>query len=55
MPNIAACFPWAVPPLYSMAALMGKNLGVLSYAVVAVTSVAGIIATVAWWRFADHT
>ncbi len=55
MPNIAAYFPWAVPPLYSVAALSGKDIGSLSYLVAAFTGIAGIGATLAWWRFADHT
>jgi ABC-2 type transport system permease protein len=55
LPAIAAYFPWAVPPLYSMAALAGHSTDTISFAVVALTGVAGIGATLAWWRFADHT
>ena len=55
LPHIAAYFPWAVPPLYSTAALAGKNLNIISFLAVALTGIAGIGATLAWWRFADHT
>jgi ABC-2 type transport system permease protein len=55
MPNIAAYFPWAVPPLYCMSALAGNSLNTASYLVVILTGAAGTGATLAWWRFADHT
>jgi ABC-2 type transport system permease protein len=53
-------FPWTVPMLYSGAAetLTGKvaaPLGLISYILVGVVSVASLILTSAWWRYADQT
>jgi ABC-2 type transport system permease protein len=46
-------FPWAV------AGLAGTNgpetLGIGSYALVLITALAGILCTLAWWRYADQT
>ena len=46
-------FPWAVPMLY---AGMSKSahLGPASYAVVIVTGLVGVLATWAWWQWADQ-
>lgn len=44
-------FPWAIPGLYSQ----GENLGIVSYVIVVLTSVAGIAGTVLWWELADQT
>ena len=44
-------FPWAVPALY----VQGENLGIVSYTLVMVTSVAGLVATIFWWKWADQT
>jgi len=44
-------FPWAVPALYAM----GKNpLTSASYWIVSLTSLAGIVGTYLWWKYADH-
>jgi ABC-2 type transport system permease protein len=44
-------FPWAVPGLYAQ----GKSvLAPISYCIVLVTGVAGMIATYFWWKFADQ-
>jgi ABC-2 type transport system permease protein len=49
-------FPWSVPALFSGLAGPGATLlGVPSHALVALTSLAGIVATFVWWRRADHT
>jgi len=49
-------FPWSIPALY---AGLGQNQGVdldaLSYTIVGLTSLAGLIATFLWWHYADHT
>jgi ABC-2 type transport system permease protein len=51
-----AWFPWSVPPLFAgLAGPRGELLGLQSYALVAATSVAGLLATFAWWTFADQT
>ena len=49
-------FPWAVPALFSGAAgPRGELIGVHSYIVVILASLAGLIATFYWWRNADQT
>ena len=53
-------FPWNIPMLYSGAAqaLSGKappQLGFISYLLVVLPGIIGIIVTGAWWRYADQT
>ena len=53
-------FPWIVPSLFSGAAeaLTGKvaaPLGPISYILVVLVGVLGLIVTSAWWRYADQT
>jgi ABC-2 type transport system permease protein len=51
-----AWFPWSVPALFSgMTGPRADVLGVSSYVLVGLTSLAGGVATVVWWRRADHT
>ncbi|UCH62801.1 MAG: ABC transporter permease [Fidelibacterota bacterium] len=48
-------FPWSVPVLLSgMAGPRAEQVGMHSYIVVLLTSIAGIAATFAWWRSADQ-
>lgn len=47
-------FPWAVPVLYSNVA-SPTNLGVVSYVIVVLTGLLGVLGTILWWRHADHT
>jgi ABC-2 type transport system permease protein len=44
-------FPWTIPGLYSQ----GENLGIVSYVIVILTSVAGVVGTLTWWELADQT
>ncbi len=44
-------FPWAVPGLYSQAKI---PLPAISYWVVSLTSLAGMVGTYLWWKFADQ-
>lgn len=44
-------FPWSIPALYSQ----GETLGMVSYAIVFLTGLAGIAATFIWWELADQT
>jgi ABC-2 type transport system permease protein len=44
-------FPWSIPALYSQ----GENLGIVSYVIIILTSVAGIAGTLIWWELADQT
>ena len=51
-----AVIPWSVPALYCGAAGSSKDLlGVESYIIVALTSLAGLIGTLIWWKQADQT
>lgn len=47
-------FPWAIPGLYANVAAP-TNLGVISYAIVVLTGLLGVLGTILWWRYADHT
>lgn len=48
-------FPWSVPPLFSgIAGPRAGQIGGHSLLLVALTSAAGLVATFAWWRLADH-
>jgi ABC-2 type transport system permease protein len=46
-------FPWAIPGLYSNVAAP-TNLGVVSYAIVVLTGLFGVLGTILWWKYADH-
>jgi len=49
-------FPWSVPALLSgMAGTRAEQIGMHSYIVVSIACIAGIAATIAWWRSADQT
>jgi ABC-type transport system involved in multi-copper enzyme maturation permease subunit len=48
-------FPWAIPGSYSVAAsASGPQLGAISYIILALTCLIGLVATFAWWRYADQ-
>ena len=44
-------FPWAVPAFYSQGKIV---LGPVSYWIVLLTGLAGILATYLWWKYADQ-
>jgi ABC-2 type transport system permease protein len=44
-------FPWSIPGVLSQ----GGNLGIVSYLIVILTSVAGLAGTILWWELADQT
>jgi ABC-2 type transport system permease protein len=44
-------FPWSIPGVYAQ----GGDLPIASYAIVFLTSVAGIAGTFLWWESADQT
>lgn len=49
-------FPWSVPALYAGAGDGTRTvLGPISYAIVLLTGVAGIVGTILWWQFADQS
>ena len=53
--NLGPYFPWAIPALYGMAMTSGTLMpGMVSYVILALMSLAGLIATLAWWRYADQ-
>ena len=43
-------FPWAIPGLFSQ----GADLGLISYAIVVLTGLVGIAATLVWWERVDQ-
>jgi ABC-2 type transport system permease protein len=48
-------FPWSVPALYTRLAGPDHDPpGTLGFVLVALVGIAGIAATAAWWRQADH-
>lgn len=54
--NLAPYFPWAIPMLFiEAAAAESAQLGVLSYIILFFTSGLGLIATLAWWLYADQS
>lgn len=49
-------FPWSIPALYSgMAGPDYADLGAISFVIVVLVSLGGMIATFAWWEGADQT
>lgn len=49
-------FPWSVPALYAgTAGPAYAELGPISFLLVGLVSLAGLLATFAWWEFADQT
>jgi ABC-2 type transport system permease protein len=48
-------FPWAIPGVFTApAGTEGMQLVYTSYIILGLTSIAGFVATIALWRFADH-
>jgi ABC-2 type transport system permease protein len=47
----AEYFPWSIPGMYAQ----GENLGIVSYFIVLLTSIAGAAGTFLWWELADQT
>lgn len=48
-------FPWAIPGLYSNVAVHSRDqLNALSYLILVLTALAGYIAAILWWKYADH-
>ena len=48
-------FPWAIPGIYSSGSgTEGMQLGIISYIILYLTSISGLIGTLAWWHFADQ-
>jgi ABC-2 type transport system permease protein len=48
-------FPWAVPAIFSKVGGTGAILDSLSYLLVVLTGIVGLVATVLWWNHADQT
>jgi ABC-2 type transport system permease protein len=48
-------FPWGIPGIYSSASgTGGMQLGIISYIILYLTSISGLIGTFVWWHFADQ-
>lgn len=55
LPGLAFWFPWALPALFSgVAGEAVPSPGFFSYFLYIITVVAGLLGTMAWWRYADH-
>jgi ABC-2 type transport system permease protein len=53
--GIGPYFPWSIPGLYSVASnVPGLQLNIASYIILGATFMAGLLATLNWWKFADH-
>ena len=48
-------YPWGIPMLYAVKGMEGAFIGTASIIIVIATGIAGLIATLAWWRFADQS
>jgi len=48
----APFFPWAIPALY---AVSPAPLGSVSYIILFLTGIAGLVLTFVWWKYADQT
>ena len=49
-------FPWSIPALYAgIAGPDYADLGFTSFLIVLLTSIGGLVATLAWWQTADQT
>lgn len=49
-------FPWSIPALYAgLAGNQNPGLGMVSFVIVILTSLAGIAGTLLWWELADQT
>lgn len=54
--NLSPYFPWAIPILIiEAAAAEGAQVGIVSYVILFSTSGLGLIATLAWWLYADQS
>jgi ABC-2 type transport system permease protein len=48
-------FPWGIPVLYATSiGVESAQLGLISYIILFLTSILGLVGTLAWWRFADQ-
>ncbi|MCU0462846.1 MAG: ABC transporter permease [Bacteroidales bacterium] len=55
MPGITPYFPWAVPGLCSgVAGPFSPKPEVISYIILGITSISGVVGTAIWWQHADQ-
>ena len=54
MLGFAPYYQWGIPMLYAIKGVAGAHIGLSSVLIVIATSAAGLIATIAWWRYADQ-
>ena len=47
----AVFFPWAIPAIYPVQSV---HLGAISYIILFLTGIAGMVLTFAWWQYADQ-
>lgn len=53
--GIGHYFPWQIPGEYIAAAGKGATLGLVSYGIIGVTALGGVLGTLLWWRYTDQT
>jgi len=55
--GLGTYFPWAVPGIFSGSggAELKATLNPVSYGILILTSIAGYLGTVLWWKYADQT
>jgi len=51
--NLGPYFPWAIPALFA-SATETAIIGIVSYIILSLTSILGLIGTLLWWRYADQ-
>jgi len=53
--GLGSYFPWSIPLLLcSPTGTEGTHVSITSYIILFITSISGLIGTIAWWRFADQ-
>lgn len=55
MLGFAPYYPWGIPALYAIKGVESTHIGMPSIIIVIMTSIAGLIATLAWWRYSDQS
>ncbi len=53
--GLGAYFPWTIPMLYAGAVgSPGTQMPLHSYIIIVITSIAGTVGTILYWKYADH-
>jgi ABC-2 type transport system permease protein len=52
--GLGSFYPWAIPGAFAMAGVKGGNPGTIGAIIVIALSIAGVVATSLYWRYADQ-